>query len=323
MAENTKTDGISTAAWMTEEPKMLFFDRAEAESYCDDEEPDPLVRLSDAELLIAELREDLEESDAVRDRCAHLLAETAVALKGPEEPLHRHGWQDMAEVAAKLRTEHAQQAERIRELESERRRVYAFLDSTCEAGFADEVFRPAPNERREGILPIDSEQSDTSRECAGFTRQDKGFGQKDQEPIQGVTKRIATLEAEIATLKAERGESGYCESCNALAIENERLRNDFNRVNTWLGEKVEENALQAQRIHELARDLQTEIARNRPLQSLVKNQEETKSILLRKVNENKAAVATLDSERQANAELTERIAILEAENAELRKDAEA
>lgn len=50
---------------------------------------------------IKELTDDLEESDAIRDRCAHLLAETAVALKGPEKALHRHGWQDLPEVAAK------------------------------------------------------------------------------------------------------------------------------------------------------------------------------------------------------------------------------
>jgi hypothetical protein len=50
---------------------------------------------------IKELESELEESDAIRDRCAHLLAETAVALKGPEKALHRHGWQDLPEVAAK------------------------------------------------------------------------------------------------------------------------------------------------------------------------------------------------------------------------------
>ena len=50
---------------------------------------------------IEELTDGLEESDAIRDRCAHLLAETAVALKGPEKALHRHGWQDLPEVAAK------------------------------------------------------------------------------------------------------------------------------------------------------------------------------------------------------------------------------
>ena len=50
---------------------------------------------------IEELTDGLEESDAIRDRCAHLLAETAVALKGPEKALHRHGWQDLPDVAAK------------------------------------------------------------------------------------------------------------------------------------------------------------------------------------------------------------------------------
>lgn len=49
---------------------------------------------------IAELESSLAESDAVRDRIAHLLAETAVALKGPEKALHRHGWHDLPQVAA-------------------------------------------------------------------------------------------------------------------------------------------------------------------------------------------------------------------------------
>lgn len=51
---------------------------------------------------VAALTEDLAESDAIRDKCARLLAETAVALKGPEKALHRHGWQDLPEVASSL-----------------------------------------------------------------------------------------------------------------------------------------------------------------------------------------------------------------------------
>ena len=62
---------------------------------------EPLVRLSDAEAIISAKDAEIAESDHIRDRCAHLLAETAVALKGPEKALHRHGWQDLPEVAAK------------------------------------------------------------------------------------------------------------------------------------------------------------------------------------------------------------------------------
>lgn len=62
---------------------------------------DKLVRLSDAEAIISAKDAEIAESDHIRDRCAHLLAETAVALKGPEKALHRHGWQDLPEVAAK------------------------------------------------------------------------------------------------------------------------------------------------------------------------------------------------------------------------------
>ena len=97
---------------------------------------EPLVRLSDAEAIIAqkdaeildqcringmgaerelvllgqierqaerikELESDVDEEAHIRDRMAKLLAETAVALKGPEKALHRHGWQDLPDVAAK------------------------------------------------------------------------------------------------------------------------------------------------------------------------------------------------------------------------------
>ena len=69
---------------------------------------EPLVRLSDAEAIIAqqserikELESEVDEEAHIRDRMAKLLAETAVALKGPEKALHRHGWQDLPDVAAK------------------------------------------------------------------------------------------------------------------------------------------------------------------------------------------------------------------------------
>ncbi len=50
---------------------------------------------------IKELEADADEEAHIRDRMAQLLAETAVALKGPEKALHRHGWQDLPDVAAK------------------------------------------------------------------------------------------------------------------------------------------------------------------------------------------------------------------------------
>ena len=59
---------------------------------------------------IAELEEDIKESDAIRERCAYLLAETAVALKGPEKALHRHGWYDLPKVAQEQTTTIAAQS---------------------------------------------------------------------------------------------------------------------------------------------------------------------------------------------------------------------
>ena len=57
---------------------------------------------SELAALLAELKADAKEDDYVRGRMATLLAETAVALKGPEAALHRHGWHDLPQEAERL-----------------------------------------------------------------------------------------------------------------------------------------------------------------------------------------------------------------------------
>lgn len=136
---NTKTEQISSelvaVAWMNPDEDMSD----EAFSWATDTSTGhvlAVVRLSDAEAIIAqkdaeiieqcrlngmgaerelallgqierqserikELESDVDEEAHIRDRMAKLLAETAVALKGPEKALHRHGWQDLPDVAAK------------------------------------------------------------------------------------------------------------------------------------------------------------------------------------------------------------------------------
>ena len=74
-----------------------------------------------------------------------------------------------------------------------------------------------------------------------------------------------------------------------------------------------------EQVEKLTKERDTEIARNRPLQSLIKLTEETKSFLLKKSEENKEAVKQLDSERQANALLTEELAALAEQNEKMRK----
>lgn len=49
---------------------------------------------------VEELRRDLAENEALRDRMADLLSRTAVALRGPEPPLTRWSWHDLPERAA-------------------------------------------------------------------------------------------------------------------------------------------------------------------------------------------------------------------------------
>ena len=74
-----------------------------------------------------------------------------------------------------------------------------------------------------------------------------------------------------------------------------------------------------EQVEKLTKERDAEIARNRPLQSLIKLTEETKSFLLKKSEENKEAVKQLDSERQANALLTEELAALAEQNEKMRK----
>ena len=73
-----------------------------------------------------------------------------------------------------------------------------------------------------------------------------------------------------------------------------------------------------EQVEKLTKERDTEIARTRPLQSLIKLTEETKSFLLKKSEENKEAVKQLDSERQANAVLTEELAALAEQNEKMR-----
>ena len=49
---------------------------------------------------VEELRRDLAENAALRERMADLLSRTAVALRGPEPPLTRWSWHDLPERAA-------------------------------------------------------------------------------------------------------------------------------------------------------------------------------------------------------------------------------
>lgn len=49
---------------------------------------------------VEDLRRDLAENEALRERMADLLSRTAVALRGPEPPLTRWSWHDLPERAA-------------------------------------------------------------------------------------------------------------------------------------------------------------------------------------------------------------------------------
>jgi hypothetical protein len=49
---------------------------------------------------VREMRAEIAELDALRDKLAGILSRTAVALRGPEPPLTRWSWHDLPERAA-------------------------------------------------------------------------------------------------------------------------------------------------------------------------------------------------------------------------------
>jgi len=70
---------------------------------------------------IEDLRRDLDENAALRERMADLLRRTAVSLRGPEPPLTRWGWHDLPERAAAV----AAERERLAAACWERRGLFA------------------------------------------------------------------------------------------------------------------------------------------------------------------------------------------------------
>lgn len=69
---------------------------------------------------IAELQTAEDESMAVIEKLSRILAEIAIVLKGPEENLHRHGYQDLVELTTVNVLEVQLSRVRIEELQTER-----------------------------------------------------------------------------------------------------------------------------------------------------------------------------------------------------------
>lgn len=74
------------------------------------------------------LKAELAESDALRDKLAKLLAETAVALKGEEEALTRHSWHDLPVIALAVVIELAESKAELAKCREDAERL-DFLDS--------------------------------------------------------------------------------------------------------------------------------------------------------------------------------------------------
>ena len=59
-------------------------------------------QLASRDAEVAELKAEVEEESAIRERLAKLLAETAIALKGEEQALTKHSWHDLGWCAAEV-----------------------------------------------------------------------------------------------------------------------------------------------------------------------------------------------------------------------------
>ena len=80
-----------------------------------------------------QLKAECEESAAVIDRLAKILAGVAVALKGEELPLHRHGYQDLVELVGVLKLENDLRAA---ENEALRQFILGFSEYDAEMAYA-------------------------------------------------------------------------------------------------------------------------------------------------------------------------------------------
>lgn len=88
---------------------------------------------------LAEITKERDEEEAIRERCANLLAETAVALKGPEKALHRHGWQDLPEVAVNLTARLSESEQRELEAAAQVALLRDFVVGVAEGAFRPEI----------------------------------------------------------------------------------------------------------------------------------------------------------------------------------------
>ena len=138
-----------------------------------------------------------------------------------------------------------------------------------------------------------------------------------REQVEKLTEESVVLRASsrskletIANLEWQVGK--LTEDCVVLRASN---RTKLDTI-AYLETMEDENQ---QKLAALTKERDAEISRNKPLRALISSLEETKSILLKKSAENKEAVTQLDSERQANAALTEELAALAEQNEKFRK----
>jgi hypothetical protein len=83
---------------LDKEPWILDYDADKHSGYV---APTPIASSSDA----VRDQEERETDEYVIKRLSEILAGVAVALKGPELPLHRHGYQDLVDIANALNLE--------------------------------------------------------------------------------------------------------------------------------------------------------------------------------------------------------------------------
>ena len=90
--------------------------------------PGHAAKVAELEAQLADAQVDIEESDTVRHLLATLLSETAVSLKGEEDPLHRHSWHDLPVVALAAMLEIELLKQKVAELQAQRDELLAALE---------------------------------------------------------------------------------------------------------------------------------------------------------------------------------------------------
>lgn len=174
------------------------------------------------------LREELAEETYIRERLAGILAETAIALKGPEAALRGHSWHDIGELAGVLKAEVEVLKQQRAALESQLAELQAKYDALMLEFCPDEMTADQLQEWGRNQVP-ESQRAELREENERLSRDRDMFEQSVAHWKKAYHDDTETLRERIAELEANAMQHaanviGFCQKIEALESQLAELR---------------------------------------------------------------------------------------------------